>query len=298
MLVLRTRQFRSLQAFRWLFVTTTAVVASMALSPFASAGPVGGTVVDGSAGISQSGAVTTINQSSNRAIINWQGFSIGKSETVTFNQPSSSSATLNRVTGTEASVIAGSLNANGQVFLVNPNGVLFSKGSQVNVGGLVASTLDIANADFMAGKYVFEGTSSASVVNQGRLRAHDGGYISLLGHSVVNDGVISARLGTVTMASGDKITLNFGGDSLLDVTVDKGTLNAMVSNKRMIRADGGTVILTAKAADLILSAQVNNSGVIQARTMASAPKGGKGGLIETSGDHVKIADNAVITTMD
>jgi filamentous hemagglutinin family protein len=329
-LVLQPRPLRPLLAFRWLFATTTAVVASMVLSPFANAGPVGGTVVQGSAGISQSGAVTTINQSTNRAIINWQGFSIGKSETVNFNQPSSSSATLNRVTGSETSVIAGSLNANGQVFLVNPNGVLFSKGSQVNVGGLVASTLDISNANFMTGKYVFEGSSQASVVNQGRLHAHAGGYISLLGHTVVNDGVITATMGTVVMASGEKITLNFGGDSLLDVTIDKGTLNAMVANKRMIKADGGTVIMTAKAADQILAAQVNNSGVIQARSMASlrggsggtrvartgkikllaqggtvnvsgkldasAPKGGNGGSIETSGDHVKIADSAVITT--
>lgn len=323
-----------LRGFRTLLLATTAICAVLALPHAASAqSPSGGSVVAGIAGVSQAGAVTNINQSSQKAIINWQGFSVGAQNTVNFNQPNSSAATLNRVIGNERSVIDGAVNANGQVFIVNSNGVLFGKGSQVNVGGLVASTLDISNNDFMAGNYKFSGTSSASVVNQGRIRAHGGGqgggYVALLGKTVSNEGVIAAKLGTVAMASGEKITLNFGGDSLLDVTIDKGTLNALVSNKRAIIANGGQVIMTAKAADQVLSAQVNNSGVIQARTMAalkggsnagkvkigkiklladggtvnvsgkldaSAPKGGDGGFIETSGDHVKIADGAVVTT--
>jgi filamentous hemagglutinin family protein len=312
------------------FTTMTAVAALMVLHRPALAGPEGGSVVAGQAGISQSGSVTNINQSTDKAIINWQSFSVGAKETVNFNQPGASSVTLNRVIGNETSVISGALNANGQVFIVNSAGVLFSKGSQVNVGGLVASTRDIANSDFMAGNYVFSGNSAASVINQGRIRANGGGYVALLGKTVSNDGVISAQLGTVAMAAGDKITLNFGGNSLLDVTIDKGTLNALVENKRAIRADGGQVIMTAKAADAVLSAQVNNSGVIQARTMAaltgssasggkaqagkiklianggvtkvsgkldaSAPKGGDGGSIETSGDKVQIADGTVVTT--
>jgi filamentous hemagglutinin family protein len=308
--------------------TTTALAALLALPRVAGAGPVGGSVVAGSASISQAGPVTTINQSSNRAIINWQGFSVGAKETVNFNQPSAASATLNRVIGNETSVIAGALNANGQVFIVNSAGVLFSKGSQVNVGGLVASTLNVSNSDFMAGKYTFSGTSAASVINQGRIKAGSGGYVALLGKTVSNEGVISARLGTVAMTSGEKITLNFEGNSLFDVTIDKGALDALVANHRAIRADGGQVILTAKAADQLLSAQVNNTGIVQARTMAalksddssaarkgsiklfayggttnvggkldaSAPKKGDGGFIETSGDKVKIADNAVITS--
>jgi filamentous hemagglutinin family protein len=313
------------------FATMTAVAALMIAQRPALAGPTGGTVVDGSAGISQSGSVTNINQSSGKAIINWQGFSIGSGETVNFNQPGRSSVTLNRVIGNETSVISGALNANGQVFIVNSAGVLFGKGAQVNVGGLVASTLDITNADFMAGNYTFSGNSSASIVNQGRIHARDGGYVALLGKTVSNDGVIAATLGTVAMAAGNQITLNFAGNSLVDVTIDQGTLNALVENKRAIIANGGQVIMTAKAADAVLSAQVNNSGIIQARTMAaltggrsgktrpaktgsikliadggtttvtgkldaSAPKGGDGGKIETSGNKVNIADSAVITT--
>jgi filamentous hemagglutinin family protein len=318
---------RRLRALCTPFATATAVATVMALPRPGLAGPNGGTVVSGSATISQSGSTTNINQSTNNAVINWQGFSISSSETVNFNQPGSTSATLNRVIGNEQSIISGALNANGQVFIVNSAGVLFTRGAQVNVGGLVASTLDISNQNFMAGNYSFSGSSSASIVNQGRIHANDGGYIALLGKTVSNDGVIVAKLGTVAMASGEKITLNFAGNSLVDVTIDQGTLNALVANKRAIIADGGRVILTAKAADQVLSAQVNNSGIIQARTMASlkggvrtvnkgsikllaqggtvnvsgkldasAPKGGDGGTIETSGDKVKMADSAVITT--
>src|SRR5262249_26992338 len=129
------------------------------------------------------------------------------------------------------------------------------------------------------GKYSFSGNSNASVVNQGRIHASPGGYVALLGKTVSNDGVITARLGTVTMASGDKITLNFDGNSLFDVTIDQATLNALVENKRAIKVDGGRVVLTAKAADGVLSAQVNNTGVIQARTMA-ALKGGSGASVK------------------
>jgi large exoprotein involved in heme utilization and adhesion len=184
--------------------------------------------------------------------------------------------TLNRVIGNETSVINGALNANGQVFIVNSAGVLFGKGVQVNVGGIVASTPDITNQNFMAGNYTFSGNSSASVINRGKIHAADGGYVSLLGKTVSNNGLIVANLGTVATASGQQMMLNFGGDSLVDVTIDKGALNALVSNKRAIIANGGQVILTAEAADEVLSAQVNNSGVIQARTMAALTGGGVG----------------------
>jgi filamentous hemagglutinin family protein len=282
--------------------------------------PTGGVVTSGSATIGQSGAVTNINQSTNKASINWNSFSIGSGNTVNFNQPSTTSVTLNRVVGMDKSVIEGVLNANGQVFLVNANGILMTKGSVVNTGGFVASTLNLTDADFNAGNYTFKSTGvSGSVVNQGAITASKGGYVALMGNYVSNQGVITATLGTAVLASGDQITLNFNGDSLLSVTVDKGTLDALVENKRAIYADGGTVILTAKAADDLLTAQVKNTGIIQAQTIgdltgkikllvdggtttvdgtlnASAPNGGDGGQIETSGDTVKVADTARITT--
>ncbi len=307
----------------WLAVLTSV----FALPPerLSFAAPQGGVVVSGQANISAQGATTNINQSSNQAIINWQLFSIAPNETVNFNQPGPTSVTLNRVIGNEKSIISGALNANGQVFIVNSAGIVFTKGAQVNVGGLVASTLDISNNNFKAGKYQFSGNSTASVINRGNIQANPGGYVALLGNTVSNEGTITATLGTVAMASGSQVTLNFGGNSLVDVTTDKGTLNALVKNKGAIIADGGQVILTARAADALLSAQVNNTGVIQARTMAglmggqprtgsikllatggkvkvagrldaSAPNGGNGGRIETSGAKVSVANNAVITT--
>ncbi len=286
----------------------------------ASALPTGGVVTSGTAAISRSGSVTNINQSTNKASINWQTFSIAPAETVNFNQPSIYSITLNRVIGNESSIIAGALNATGRVYLINSNGILFTKGSSVNTSGFLASTLNITDADFNAGNYVFNANGSlGSIVNQGTITANNGGYVALLGNNVSNQGVISATKGTVVLASGDQITLNFNGNSLVNVTIDQGTLNALVENKQAIYADGGTVILTAKAADDLLTAQVNNSGIIQARTIddlkgniqllaqggtvnlsgtldASAPNGGDGGLIETSGNTVNIADSAVITT--
>jgi len=282
-------------------------------------GPNGG-VSSGTATIVQNGAVTDINQSSNKAVINWQSFSTSPNETVNFNQPNAASITLNRVIGNEQSVLQGALNATGKVFLVNPNGVLISTGATVNTGGFLASTLNISDDDFNKGNYTFKGNgSNASVTNLGTITVTDGGYVVLMGHLVSNQGAIVATKGSVSLNAGNKVTLNFNGNSLLSVTIDEGALNALVENKQAIYADGGQVILTAKAADELLGSQVNNTGIVQAQTIddlkgtieiyahggtaniagkldASAPITGDGGFIETSGDRVKIADSAQILT--
>ena len=284
------------------------------------AGPQGGVVTSGNASIGQSAGITNVTQTTEKAAINWQSFGTSPTETVNFNQPNAFAITLNRVIGNEATIFQGGLNATGQVFLINSAGVLFTKGSSVNTAGFVASTLGLSDADFNAGNYVFVGRGPhAAVINQGDLVARDGGYVGLLADTVSNQGTIIAERGTVTLASGAKITLNLGGDSLLGIAVDEGTLKALVENRQAIYADGGRVILTAKAAEDLLSAQVNNSGLVQARSIddlqgtialsaqggtvnvagtldASAPRNGAGGSIETSGNHVKVVDGAVITT--
>ncbi|WP_051689460.1 filamentous hemagglutinin N-terminal domain-containing protein [Pelobacter seleniigenes] len=284
------------------------------------AAPQGGQVTSGSATINQEGTVTNIDQNSGKAIINWQRFGIAPNETVNFNQPNSHAVALNRVVGRESSLIEGALNANGQVFLINSAGVTIANGASINTAGFVASTQDISDADFLNGDYTFSGDSDAAVINLGTITATDGRYVILLGKTVSNQGLITATKGTVVLAGGAQTTLNFNGDSIVSVTVDQGTLDALVENKEAIYADGGNVILTAKAADDLLSAQVNNTGIIQARTIddltgsielyahggtttvdgtldASAPNGGDGGFIETSGDTVTVADSAVITTL-
>ncbi|MDE8346925.1 MAG: filamentous hemagglutinin N-terminal domain-containing protein, partial [Acidocella sp.] len=149
----------------------------VALQPPAQALPQGWQVAVGSATINKSGSTLTVTQNSANAVINWQSFDIGANATVNFRQPGASSIALNRVVGNDPSQIFGHLTANGQVFLVNPNGVYFAPGAQVNVGGLIASTLAISNHDFMAGDYHFTGTSSASVVNFGKIKTFNGGYV-------------------------------------------------------------------------------------------------------------------------
>src|SRR5665647_3908448 len=213
--------------------------------------PAGGVVAAGAAKISTGAGSTLINQSTQNAAINWQSFNIAAGESVRFNQPSSSSVTLNRVLGSDPSNILGSLAANGKVFLVNPNGILFGQGASVNVGGLVASTLNITDGDFMAGRYQFSGAGGGTILNQGSINA-DGGYVALLGANVSNDGVISAKLGTVALAAGNAVTLDVAGDGLLNVTVNQGALNALVQNGGLIQADGGQVLLSAQAAGSLL----------------------------------------------
>lgn len=294
---------------------------AMMLPSLARAAPVGGVVAAGAASIAVTGARTTITQATPAAVIHWQGFGIAAGEAVHFQQPGSSSVMLNRVVGPDPSAIFGSLSANGKVFLVNPGGVLFGPGASVNVGGLVASTLDIADGDFMRGHYAFTGTGRGSVVNQGAIHA-DGGYVALLGTTVANEGTVSARLGNVTLAAGEAITLDVLGDQLLHVKVDRAAVDALARNGGLLQADGGQVLLTTQAAGSLLSTAVNNTGVIQAQTIssrngtirlmgtmangtvdvsgrldASAPNGGDGGAIETSAARVRVHDGAQVTTL-
>ncbi len=283
--------------------------------------PGGGQAVAGQATISQPAAgQMNINQTSNRAVINWSTFGIASGETVNISQPSSQSALLNRIVGNSPSEIFGKLNANGQVFLVNPNGVLFGKGASVNVGGLVASSLNIKDNDFMSANLSFNKDGQAgSVINQGEISA---GFVALLGPQVSNSGSIIAIKGSVALGAADSITLNFDNNGLIALKLDQGALNAQAGNSGLIEADGGRVLLTAKSADNILKSMVNNTGVIQARTVenrngeiillgdmqngtvnvggaldATAPVGGTGGFIETSAAKVTIADNAKVTTL-
>jgi|GEM_PF-7108353 len=238
----------------------------------ALAGPQGGQVVAGSASINSPNANTTnIHQASNRAAIDWQSFSLGSNDYVQFFQPNSGSVALNRVVGGNPSSILGNLTANGQVFLVNPAGVYFGQGATVDVAGLVATTMNIGNDDFMAGNYLFSrdisSPDNATVINEGILAARDGGYVVLSGDYVNNNGIISAQLGTVALAAGAGMTLDIAGDNLINFTVDAASVSELagVDNAGDLYADGGRVIMTAEVADNLVNAAVNNSGRVQAQ---------------------------------
>jgi len=298
-----------------------AVSVMLAFGSGALANPTGGAVSAGNASIAGGPGSMTVTQGSQNAAINWQSFSVGAGESVRFVQPNSSSVVLNRVLGPDPSSIFGSLSANGKVFLVNPNGILFGRGASVNVGGLVASTLAITDSDFMAGRYRFANPGTGTVLNQGSITAAEGGYVALLGANVSNQGTIVAKLGTVALAAGSAITLDVVGDGLLNVVVNEGAVNALVKNGGLIQANGGQVLLTAQAAGRLLQTVVNNTGVIEAQTIdtrngrirlladmssgtvkvggtldASAPNGGAGGFVETSAASVKVANDARVNT--
>ena len=203
-------------------VQAVAAAYSLGAAGLAFGLPTGAELKAGAASVQQSSATSlSVTQTSNRAILNWQSFGIAANESVNFVQPGASAVILNRVVGNDPSAIFGRLTANGHVFLTNPNGVLFARGASVDVGGLVASTLAITNDNFMAGRYLFENPgASGRVENFGQLVARDGGSIALIGPQVANGGTISARLGTAVLAAGDRVTLDFAGDGLLQVRVD------------------------------------------------------------------------------
>lgn len=278
--------------------------------------PTGGNIVAGSGSISSTGNTMTVVQTTDRMAANWQSFSIGQGKTVNFVQPSSSAVALNRVLGSDVSVIQGSINANGKIFLLNPNGVLFTPTAQVNVGSIVASTLSMSTADFMAGNYKFEGNSSNAIVNQGNITAAEGGTIALIAAKIINDGTLTANAGNVLLGAGSKVTLDLGGPVKLQVEND--TLETLIANGGAIKANGGTVLLTSQAAANLASSVINNSGVIEAQTLASgqkgeivlfahggtahvggkldasAPNGGDGGFIETSASKISFSDDLVV----
>ena len=211
--------------------------------------PTGGSVVAGQATISSNAANMLVQQSSNRAVIDWGGFNVGSNAQVNFAQPSAQSATLNRVTGPEASTILGRITAPGQVIITNGNGVFFGRDATVDVGSLVATTHSISNDNFMNSRMQFERQGAkGSVVNQGELKARLEGYVALLAPEVRNEGVIIANKGTVALAAGETIELQLSSTQQLQgVRVEAGQWKALVDNRHVIEAEEGLVILSAQA---------------------------------------------------
>ncbi|MFP4452602.1 MAG: filamentous hemagglutinin N-terminal domain-containing protein, partial [Desulfobacterales bacterium] len=300
-----------------------AITGALLLTPVALLAaelPEGGTVSAGDATIQRSGDKLLIEQGGQKLAIDWDSFSIGPDGTVRFDQPGGGSIALNRVTGDQISRIRGELTANGGVFLLNPNGIVFGAEAQVDVGALVASTRGLSNEDFLNGDYTFTGSSSGAVINRGTIRARDGGYVALVAAEIVNTGSITADEGAVLAGAGDRVTLDLGGP--VNIEVDKGALEARIEQGGVVQADGGHIHMTAEAADELSSSVINHDGISRARTLetgedgsivlkgdmetgttevagtldASAPDGGDGGFIETSAAKVNIDPDATITT--
>jgi filamentous hemagglutinin family protein len=309
------------------FVSSAVLI--LVSSMHAQAGPGGGQVTSGAAQITQSGNVTNITQSSTNASLVWKSFNVSPTETVNFLQPSASSVAVNKITDSNASQILGNINSNGQIFLINPSGILFGNGAQVNVGGLVASTLDL-NSSLSVNTKVFTDSNPnktylTGVTNLGTLTSTGtsvkGGYIALLGNTVSNLGTINSPQGTVALGSGSSVTLTMQNSNLLSMQIDQNILKSLTENGGVIHASGGLVLLSSGAKDALVASVVNNTGLIEARTVsnqsgnivllggmtagtvnvggtldASAPHSGNGGLIETSASSVNVSSAAIITS--
>jgi len=239
---------------------------------------------------------TQVNQTSHSMAIDWQSFNLDAHEGIRFNQPSQSSAVLNRIFDQNPSQIFGSIEANGRVFLMNPNGMLFGKTVNINVGALVASGLTISLDDFLNENYEFDSLAEAgAVVNRGMIQAATGGSVNLLGTSVSNEGLVVAKQGQVNIGVGNKVTLDFDGDGLIYFQVEGDLLEnssgqeSAILNSGEINADGGTILIQAATAENIFNQAINNTGVIKAGRLEN-----NNGVIRLVAENSKISNSGAI----
>ena len=306
----------------------------LTLAPgFAFALPSDPTVRNGSVSFNQIDSKSlNIIQSSDKAIIDWNSFNIQKNEATHFQLPSANSINVSRVTGGVSSSIFGTLTSNGKLMLINPNGILFGKDSRVDVNGLVATTSDINNSDFISGNYHFSISPeiNRTVINRGTINIKQGGLLAFVAPGVENSGIINAKLGQISLASGKTFTLDLYGDRLVSLGIDSKILNqvigpdgtpvsSLVANGGSIHANGGNVFLGVKAARNVVDQVINMDGLIEAQTAfkkdgkivllggdeglvkvtgtldASGKESGQlGGNIQVMGEWVALLDNAFI----
>ncbi|MEE3253032.1 MAG: filamentous hemagglutinin N-terminal domain-containing protein, partial [Nitrospinota bacterium] len=283
--------------------TICILAAWIALFPsFAFALPKDPTVQAGSVTFDQvSPTALNVIQSTNKAIIDWKTFNIQANEATHFQMPSSNSYNLSRVTGGIGSEIFGTLSSNGNLMLLNPNGILFGASSKIDVGGLIATTSNISNSDFMAGNYKFDIPSSLNrtVINRGSINVAQGGLLAFVAPGVENSGIINAQLGKVSLASGRTFTLDLYGDKLISLGVDSKVLDqvigfdgqpvsSLIKNGGSIHANGGKVFLGVNAARDIVDQVINMDGLIEAKTAVQENGeiilyGGNEGLVSVNG---------------
>ncbi len=266
--------------------------------------PANPVVMQGTVTIDQSNAaITTITQTTQKAVVNWDNFSIVSGNTVNFIQPDRNAIAVNRVTGSGLSLIDGALTANGQVWVLNPNGVLFGAGSQINTAGFLATTRALSDSDFSAGRYSFTDPlkQGGQIINRGTITSHAGAYAVLAGQQVRNEGIIEAKLGQVVLGGAQAFTLDLIGDKLLSFAVTTPVSlqpvdgRALVDNSGVLQADGGRVQMSARAAAEVVGSVINTSGLVQADSASFVngtivlDAGASGnltntGIISTSGD--------------
>ncbi len=255
----------------------------------AAADPLGGVVIDGGATIGVTGQTTTITQTSDKAIIEWQSFDVAANEKVNFVQPSSAAIALNRVLGSGPSIIDGQIDANGGVFIINGDGVVFGASAKIDINSLLATSMDISNAGFMSGAFDFNqaGSPAAAIINNGKITADEGGMIAFVAPNVRNSGVLNAYLGKVALGAGEAFTLDFFGDQLIVFSASNaaGAKTGEIIVDGEISAESGTILLSATAARDFIDTIINVEADLVARSANL-----QGGKIILTG-----AENSVVT---
>jgi filamentous hemagglutinin family protein len=281
-----------------------AAVAACFIAGPALSNPVNPTVVNGTASFNQAGNVLTVTNS-NGAIINWDKFSIKAGETTHFAQTSASSSVLNRVLN-DPTAIYGTLSSNGRVWLVNPAGIMVGAGGRIDVAGFVASTLNISNADFLAGRNLFANDGTAqNVINQGEIKTPSGGSVYLIGANVSNEGIITTPQGETILAAGQTVSLIDSATPGVKVDITGAAGNA--TNLGQITAEAGRIgiagVIVRNSGNLNASSVVSEGGRIFLKASQDAYVDGngrivttgiRGGSVEVLGNRVAVMDNAEI----
>ncbi|HNG60378.1 MAG TPA: filamentous hemagglutinin N-terminal domain-containing protein, partial [Cellvibrionaceae bacterium] len=265
-------QFFTFKKTQLLAVAIASVTQAFCNSTLAA--PEGAQVVAGEGAIEQIEKETRVQQASERLSIDWKSFDINSDERVQFIQPTTSSIAINRILSNKGSLIQGRIDANGQVVLINPNGLIFTEGASVNAGGLIASALQMSDQDYLNGRFTLNALegSEGRVINSGLLNAATGGNISLIGQSVENKGLISANLGSVNLAAGKEAVLTFEPNGLLGVKITQASLqqdlgvDAALINSGEIKAEGGKVLLTASVSQDVFTRAVNQGELKSAKS--------------------------------
>ena len=277
-----TAPFRLRPTVCFSLMALPALARAQSISAAPTALPTNGTVASGSVTLQQDAATLRVNQSSDKAIVNWQTFNIGRDAAVQFVQPGAGSAILNRV-ASGPSDIAGKLTSNGRVYLVNPNGVLFGSSARVDVGSLVAAAGTVSDSSFLSGAPQI--ATHGAVTNAGILNTAGGGSVVLAGTHVANSGSIAAPQGAITLAAGDAVRINLSDDGLIQAQVTLAATGARVANSGTLDSEGGRIALAASGHAGGAGGLVVDSGIVRAGAVRN--HGGTvsliGGEVEASG---------------
>lgn len=252
------------------------------------------TTVSGTVTVTTTVDKMTIKQESDKAQINWKSFDIGQNKEVEFKQPSPNAVAYNRVTGGNASQIQGKLTANGKVYLANPNGVIITKGAEINVAGLLATTKDLEQISENGNGNSYQFTrktkdgqelKEGKVLNEGKIKAKD--FVVLNGDEVINKEEINVTNGKVYLSSGDNFTFTLLPDSGISVALEDNAVRGIVKNEGIIKAED--ITLNAKGRKEALDSLVMNNGVLEATKVSN-----KNGKVVLSADEIKLDDKSNI----